>query len=91
LTELIKLRADDWDVSAHERVVIVYLRQDDGAQVAAWLTPDQAAGAGMRLIQAAYAADAAVCTKPGSGAALAAIDEVLAELDEPARAVGVTQ
>ena len=89
MADLTKLRADDWDVSAHERVVILYLRQDDGAHVAAWLTPDQAAGIGMRAIQAAYAADAAVYTKPGSGAALSKIDEVLAELDEPARAVGV--
>ena len=89
MTDLIKLRVDDWDVSAHPRTVIVYLRQDDGAQVAAWLTADQAAGVGMRLIQSAYVADHAVCTKPGSGAALSRIDEVLAELDGPARVLEV--
>ena len=69
----------DWDVAAHPHIVVMHLHHD-GGRVAATVTPDQAAGIGMRLIQAAYAADTAVCTRPGSETALSRIDQVLGEL-----------
>ena len=80
----------DWDVTAYPHEVILYLHQDGGSRVPVQVTPDQAAGMGIRLIQAAYVADTAVCTRPGSESALSRIDEVLSEHQAPARALGVS-
>jgi hypothetical protein len=82
----LKLTAEDWDVCAHRGAVILRLSQA-GSDLAAWLTPEQAALAGMRLIQASWIADNAVCTRPGSDSAISRIDEVLGEFSGTAPAM----
>jgi hypothetical protein len=69
---------DDWTLTGHPRGIVLHVPDGAGGEVTTWMSPDQATGMGLRLIQAAYAVSNATCTTPE--ATLGRVNELLAEV-----------